>query len=92
MEVEKYRRDIPTFSIQFIVEDSSNPPNLADYNELTDVSEEYLDNFFRTVFEDVKVVHDETALFLLPKENDPYTVEFKLTLEFVIPGEVPTIK
>mmetsp|Transcript_16357 Transcript_16357/g.41010 ORF Transcript_16357/g.41010 Transcript_16357/m.41010 type:complete len:424 (+) Transcript_16357:107-1378(+) len=91
VEVEKYRRDIPTFSIQFIVEDSSNPPNLADYNELTDVSEEYLDNFFRTVFEDVKVVHDETALFLLPKENDPYTVEFKLTLEFVIPGEVPTI-
>jgi len=93
VEVEVYRREIPSFSIQFTVDDSSssNPPNLADYNELSDVSEEYLDNFFQSVFEDVQVRHDGTVLFVMVSEDDPYTVDFRMTLEFIIPGEVPTI-
>jgi len=65
---------------------------LADYNELSDVSEEYLDSFFTSVFEDVQVRHAGTALFIEASENDPYTVDFRVTMEFVIPGEVPTIK
>jgi len=93
VEVEIYRREIPSFSIKFEVEESSsdNLPNLADYNELSDVSEEYLDNFFRSVFEDVPVRHDGTALFVMVSEDDSYTVDFRMTLEFIIPGEVPTI-
>lgn len=93
VEVEIYNREIPSFSIQFTVEDSSssNLPNLADYNELSDVSEEYLDKFFRSVFEDVQVRHDGTVLFVMVSEDDPYTVDFRITLEFIIPGEVPTI-
>lgn len=94
MEVEIYRREIPSFSVRFNIEDSStsSPPNLADYNELSEVSEEYFDSFFRSVFEDVKVRHDGTVLFLMVSEDDPFTVDFKMTLEFIIPGEVPTIK
>lgn len=94
MEVEVYRREVPSFSLQFIVDPSSstNNPGLADYNELTDVSEEYLDSFFRSVFEDVQVRHDGTALFLMVDEDDPFTVDYRVTLEFIIPGEVPTIK
>jgi len=93
VEVEVYRREIPSFSIKFEVAESSsdNLPNLADYNELSDVSEEYLDNFFRSVFEDVPVRHDGTALFVMVSEDDSYTVDFRMTLEFIIPGEVPTI-
>jgi hypothetical protein len=93
VEVEIYRREVPSFSIQFTVENSSSrsAPNLADYNELTDVSEGYLDNFFRSVFEDVQVRHEGTVLFLMVSEDDPYTVDFRMTLEFIIPGEVPTI-
>lgn len=93
VEVEVYRREVPSFSIQFTVEDSSSgkPPNMADYNELSEVSEEYLDNFFRSVFEDVQVRHDGTILFVMVNEDDPFTVDFRMTLEFIIPGEVPTI-
>jgi len=93
VEVEIYRREIPSFSVRFNIEDSStsSPPNLADYNELSEVSEEYFDSFFRSVFEDVKVRHDGTVLFLMVSEDDPFTVDFKMTLEFIIPGEVPTI-
>jgi len=93
VEVEVYRREVPSFSLQFIVDPSSstNNPGLADYNELTDVSEEYLDSFFRSVFEDVQVRHDGTALFLMVDEDDPFTVDYRVTLEFIIPGEVPTI-
>lgn len=93
VEVEVYRREVPSFSIQFNVENSSSSsaPNLADYNELTDVSEGYLDNFFRSVFEDIQVRHEGTVLFLMVSEDDPYTVDFRMTLEFIIPGEVPTI-
>mmetsp|Transcript_25828 Transcript_25828/g.60562 ORF Transcript_25828/g.60562 Transcript_25828/m.60562 type:complete len:471 (-) Transcript_25828:192-1604(-) len=93
VEVEIYRREVPSITIQFTVEDSSssNYPNLADYNELSDVSEEYLDKFFRSVFEDVQVRHDGTVLFVMVSDDDPYTVDFRITLEFIIPGEVPTI-
>ena len=87
-----YRREVPSISIQFTVEDSSKSPIMADYNELSEVSEEYLDNFFRSVFEDVQVRHDGTVLFLMVDEDDPFTLDFKMTLEFIIPGEVPTIK
>lgn len=93
VDVEVYRREIPSFTLKFTVEDPSpeNPPNLADYNELSDVSEEYLDGFFQSVFEDLKVMHDGTVVFLMVNEEDPYTVEYQVTLEFQIPGEVPTI-
>ena len=93
MDVEIYRREIPSITIQFTVEDSSsNLPNLADYNELSDVSEEYFDKFFRSVFEDVQVRHHGTVLFVMVSDDDPYTLDFRITLEFIIPGEVPTIK
>lgn len=94
VEIETYRRELPSFSIRFNVDESlvSNPPGLADFNELTDVSEEYLDNFFASVFEDLAVHHYGTYLFLMPLEGDPYTVDFKLSLDFEIPGEVPTNK
>jgi len=93
VDVEVYRREIPSFTLKFTVEDPSpeNPPNLADYNELSDVSEEYLDGFFQSVFEDLKVMHHGTVVFLMVNEEDPYTVEYQVTLEFEIPGEVPTI-
>jgi len=93
VEVEVYRREIPSFSIKFEVGETSSDdlPNLADYNELSDVSEEYLDNFFRSVFEDVPVRHAGTALFVMVSEDDSYTVDFRMTLEFIIPGQVPTI-
>jgi len=90
VEVEIYKREIPSVTIQF-TSSSSDTPNLADYNELSDVCEEYLDKFFRSVFEDVQVVHDGTVLFVMVSEDDPYTVDFRITLEFIIPGEVPTI-
>lgn len=91
VEVEVYRRDIPSFSVRFNIEDSSTLPNLADFNELSQVSEEYLDKFFGSVFEDLKVMHDDTSLYLMASEGDSFVVEFKLSLAFVIPGEVPTI-
>jgi hypothetical protein len=93
VEVEVYRRQVPKFSIHFTIEDpaSSNPPNMADYNELSEVSEEYLDNFFRSVFEDLKVRHDGTILFVSVNDENPFTVDFVVTLEFIIPGEVPTV-
>jgi len=88
-----YRRELPSLSIQFNIEDSSSSksPNLADYNELSDVSEEYLHGFLTSAFEDVPVRHDGTVLFVAVKDDDPFTVDFTLTLEFIIPGEVPTI-
>ena len=93
VEVEVYRRQIPSFSIHFTVEDpsSSQSPNMADYNELSEVSEEYLDGFFRSVFEDIQVRHDGTILFVDVNEDDPFTIDFTLMLEFIIPSEVPTI-
>eukprot|EP00532_Pseudo-nitzschia_australis_P013075 CAMPEP_0168227256 /NCGR_PEP_ID=MMETSP0140_2-20121125/13921_1 /TAXON_ID=44445 /ORGANISM="Pseudo-nitzschia australis, Strain 10249 10 AB" /LENGTH=435 /DNA_ID=CAMNT_0008158541 /DNA_START=23 /DNA_END=1330 /DNA_ORIENTATION=- len=93
VEVEVYRRELPSLSIQFNIEDSSSSksPNLADYNELSDVSEEYLHGFLTSAFEDVPVRHDGTVLFVAVKDDDPFTVDFTLTLEFIIPGEVPTI-
>ena len=94
VEVEVYRRELPSLSIQFNIDDSSSSksPNLADYNELSDVSEEYLHGFLTSAFEDVPVRHDGTVLFVAVKDGDPFTVDFTLTLEFIIPGEVPTIK
>jgi hypothetical protein len=93
VEVEVYRRQVPKFSIHFTIDDpsSGNPPNLADYNELSEVSEEYLDNFFRSVFEDIQVRHDGTILFVSVNDDNPFTVDFVVTLEFIIPGEVPTV-
>jgi hypothetical protein len=92
VDVELFRRDIPSFSIQFELEDSSSNHGLKNYNELSEVSEEYFHTFFKSVFKDVKVIHhDGTALILMPSKNDPNTVEFKLTLEFIIPAEVPKI-
>ena len=64
---------------------------MADYNELSEVSEEYLDSFFRSVFKDLQVRHDGTILFVSVNEDDPFTVDFVLTLAFIIPGEVPTV-
>lgn len=93
VEVEIYRREIPSFSIKFHVEDStsSNLPNLANYNELSQVSEEYLHQSFQSLVEDVQVRHDGTVLFLEASEDDFFNVNFLLTLEFIIPGEVPSI-
>jgi len=91
VDVEIYRRQIPKFSIHFTVEKTDNPPNMADYNELSEVSEAYLDDFFRSVFEDLEVRHDGTVLFVSVNEENPFTVDLVVTLEFIIPGSVPTI-
>mmetsp|Transcript_9648 Transcript_9648/g.23387 ORF Transcript_9648/g.23387 Transcript_9648/m.23387 type:complete len:431 (+) Transcript_9648:159-1451(+) len=93
VDVEVYRRELPSLEIQFNIDPSSGSatPNLADYNELSEVSEEYLDSFLSSAFEDVPVNHRGTGVFVMVNEDDPFTVDFKITLEFVIPGEVPTI-
>ena len=93
MDVEVYRRDIPSFNVKFNIEDSTALPNLADLNELSQVSEEYLAKYFGSVFADLeKVMHHDTSLFLMPTESDSFVIDFKLNLAFEIPGEVPTIK
>mmetsp|Transcript_49934 Transcript_49934/g.53909 ORF Transcript_49934/g.53909 Transcript_49934/m.53909 type:complete len:524 (-) Transcript_49934:507-2078(-) len=91
VDVEVYRRQVPKFSIHFAIENTDKPPNMADYNELSEVSEEYLDSFFRSVFKDLQVRHDGTILFVSVNEDDPFTVDFVVTLAFIIPGEVPTV-
>jgi len=57
---------------------------------LSVVSEEFLDGFFRSVFEDLPVGHSSTAVYALINEKEPFTVDFRVDLEFAIPGEVPT--
>lgn len=93
VNVEVYQRELPPLSIKFEIDHSSTSgsPTMGDYNELSDVAEEYLDGFLKTVFEDVPVRHDDTKLFITVSDEDQYTVEFKLVLDFLIPGEVPTI-
>ena len=65
---------------------------MADYNELSVVSEEFLDGAFTTVFEDIAVGLSGTAVYAVVNEEKPFTVDFRVTVEFVIPGEVPTIQ
>lgn len=91
VDVEIYRRQIPSFSIHFNTDKTDKPPNMADYNELSEVTEEYMDDFFSSVFEELGVRHDGTILFLSVNEENPFTVDLVVTLEFIIPGEVPTV-
>jgi hypothetical protein len=93
-EVEVFRREMPKFAIQYEVTSkrSADIPVMADYNELSVVSEEFLDGAFTTVFEDIAVGHYGTAVYAVVNEDQPFTVDFRVTVEFVIPGEVPTIQ
>lgn len=66
-------------------------PQEGDYNELSVVSEEFLDSIFRSVFEDLQVRHDVTRVFLKLDENEPFTVDFEVSLDFIIPSDIPTV-
>ena len=92
--VEKFRRDIPDFSISYNIPStrSSEIPGDGDYNELSVVSEEFLDRSFKSVFEDMAVGHFGTAAYAMINTDTPFTVDFRVTLEFGVPGEVPTVQ
>ncbi|KAL3911097.1 MAG: hypothetical protein SGILL_007416, partial [Bacillariaceae sp.] len=92
--VEKFRRDIPDFAISYVIPStrSSEIPGDGDYNELSVVSEEFLDRSFKSVFEDMAVGHFGTAAYAMVNTGTPFTVDFRVTLEFGVPGEVPTVQ
>ncbi|KAL3923607.1 MAG: hypothetical protein SGARI_006184, partial [Bacillariaceae sp.] len=56
---EVFRRDIPDIAISYVIPStrSSEIPVDGDYNELSVVSEEFLDRSFQSVFEDMPVGH-----------------------------------
>jgi hypothetical protein len=87
-----YKRDIPMFTVQFTIDGamSRSTPVDGDYNELSVVSEEFLDSIFRSVFEDLEVTHDATRVFVMLGNDEPFTVDFEVSLDFIIPSEVPT--
>ncbi len=88
-----YKRDIPTFTLSYSIDGAMGrtTPQAGDYNELSVVSEEFLDSTFRSVFEDLEVTHDVTRVYVVLDNNDPFTVDFKVSLDFIIPSEVPTV-
>lgn len=88
-----YKRDVPPFTLEYTIDGKMgrSTPTEGDYNELSVVSEEFLDSVFRAVFEDLEVTHDATRVFVLLGNDEPFTVDFKARLDFVIPGEVPTV-
>jgi hypothetical protein len=93
-DVESFRRNVPDFAISYVIESSrrAETPQEADYNELSVVSEEFLDRMFGSVFEDLAVGHHDTAAYALINEDTPFLVNFLVTLDFAIPGEVPTVQ
>ena len=88
-----YKRNIPTFALQYTGDAAMTrtTPQAGDYNELSVVTEEFLDSTFRSVFEDLLVRHDVTRVFLLLGDDEPFTVDFKVSLDFLLPSEVPTV-
>jgi hypothetical protein len=92
--VETFRRDIPDFAISYAIPStrSSEIPGDGDYNELAVVSEEFLDRSFRSVFEDMPVGHFGTAAYAMINTDTRFTVDFRVTLDFGVPGEVPTVQ
>lgn len=93
-DVETFKRAVPDFAINYVIASSrrAETPADADYNELSVVSEEFLDRMFGSVFEDLAVGHFGTAAYALINEETPYEVSFRVTLDFAIPGEVPTVQ
>jgi hypothetical protein len=92
--VETIRKNVPDFAISYVIDSSRRSETLqeADYNELSVVSEEFLDRMFRSVFEDLAVEHHDTAAYALIDEDTPFLVSFRVTLDFVVPGEIPTVQ
>lgn len=92
-DVETFRRNVPDFAISYVIARARRAqiPQEADYNELAVVSEEFLDRMFGSVFEDLAVGHFGTAAYALINENAPFLVSFRITLDFTMPGEVPTV-
>jgi len=102
--VDVYRRQIPKISVSFRMEDEPShhqqqrhTPIMVDYNELSQVSEDFVNHFFRTILEEeevqVRIVHEQGVhLFVSVNEDKPFVVDFVVTLAFVIPGQVPTVK
>ncbi|KAG7358560.1 hypothetical protein IV203_015149 [Nitzschia inconspicua] len=92
--VETFRRDVPDFTISYVIPSSRKAeiPQAADYNELSVVSEEFLDRMFGSVFEDLAVGHYGTAAYVMTNEGAPFLVSFRVTLDFTMPGEVPTVQ
>ena len=67
-------------------------PGIGDYNELSVTTEYFFDSFFRSVFEDLPVSLDATIVHIMLEDNeDPFFVDFLVGLDFVVPGEVPTV-
>lgn len=92
--METFRRNVPDFAISYVIVGSrkAEVPQEADYNELSVVSEEFFDRMFVSVFEDLAVGHFGTAVYALINEDTPFLVSFRVTLDFAIPGEVPTVQ
>jgi hypothetical protein len=88
-----YKRDVPTFTVHYTVDAAmtKTTPLSGDYNELSVVSEEFLDSIFRSVFEDMPVRHDATRVFGMLNGQGPFTVDFEVSLDFIVPSEVPTV-
>jgi hypothetical protein len=83
-------RDIPIFSLQFVVTSDENPAdNLGNYNELQVVTEEYLGKRFDEVLTDTPALHKYTTVSV-QKTSNPFIVDVTATTNFDIPGEVPT--
>jgi hypothetical protein len=83
-------RDIPIFSLQFVVTSDENPAdNLGNYNELQIVTEEYLGKRFAEVLIDTPAIHKYTTVSV-QKTSNPFIVDVTATTNFHIPGEVPT--
>lgn len=71
---------------------SRSTPDMGDYNELSVTTEYFFDSFFRSVFEDLPVSHDSTIVHVMLEDNDdPFMVDVLIGLDFVVPGEVPTV-
>jgi hypothetical protein len=89
-----FRRNVPEFAISYVIDRSrrAETPQEADYNELAVVNEEFLDRMFVSIFEDLAVGHHGTAAYALINEDSPFLVNFRVILEFAVPGEIPTVQ
>jgi hypothetical protein len=93
-DVETFRKIVPDFGISYVIGRSrrAETPQEADYNELSVVSEEFLGRMFGSVFEGLAVGHFGTAAYASINEDTPFLVNFRVTLDFSVPGEIPTVQ
>lgn len=82
-------RDIPIFSLEFVLTSEENPADhLGNYNELQIVTEEYLGRRFEEILSDTPAALKFTTVSL-QTTTDPLIVDVRTTINLHIPGEVP---